>query len=143
MLVVNENHIKGLNMVIKAVSRKFNFIVGWEIENLKYEHTLFINILVDLKKVLEYYNQPPDLELDPYYKKNGASLVQSVFKDTVSSFSKDKEAWDKQFSERYKERKEIVDGINNLYLQIPETFQLLNNEYKIPVIINIEVFKFV
>jgi len=53
-----EIQMKGINLVVKALSKKFPFVTGWELSDRWdiYFNIIFINLIVDLEKVGEYYN---------------------------------------------------------------------------------------
>ena len=53
-----DNQLKGINLVIKGVAKRYNFITGWELAKDwdKYPSMLLINLIVDLEKVGKYYD---------------------------------------------------------------------------------------
>ena len=51
------NEIRGVDLIVKALKKKYNFIQGWEPDDeyMKYDNTLFIHLLVDYDKVSDYF----------------------------------------------------------------------------------------
>jgi hypothetical protein len=51
--------IKGLDLVVKGVSKKFPYIVGWEKSEVfeKYQTQMFIDLIVDMTKLSEYFDK--------------------------------------------------------------------------------------
>jgi len=120
----DEDKEKGINLVIKALSKKFPFIIGWELaENFdKYKIFYLINLIIDLEKVGEFYN----VEMDSFFLKqwNSDSLYQTPYILTYSEAKKD----DRNRSET----KKIEEVLNNFYNRIPEKFSIffdMTNNY--------------
>jgi hypothetical protein len=51
------NEIRGVDLIVKSLMKKYNFIQGWEPDDeyMKYDNTLFIHLLVDYDKVSDYF----------------------------------------------------------------------------------------
>ena len=67
---------KGIDVVVSILNKQYPFIVGWE-KNGDWEEStyyLYIDLVVDYKKVMEVYGLP----LKPYYINypNGTKLSQ-------------------------------------------------------------------
>ena len=70
------NEIRGIDLVVKALKKKYDFIIGWEPVNdyRKYHNTLFIAIKMDMEKVSDYFGfrirpviKKLMLDKDPYW----------------------------------------------------------------------------
>ena len=51
------NEIRGVDLIVKSLKKKYNFIKGWEPvdDYTKYYNTLFIHLLVDYDMVSDYF----------------------------------------------------------------------------------------
>ncbi len=51
------NEIKGVDLVVKSLMKKYNFIIGWEPDEtyMNYDYTLYINLKVDYDMVSDYF----------------------------------------------------------------------------------------
>jgi hypothetical protein len=60
-----EKQMKGINLAVKALAKKFPFVTGWELSDNWDIHfnIININLIVDLEKVREYYN----VEISDYW----------------------------------------------------------------------------
>jgi hypothetical protein len=60
-----EKQMKGINLAVKALAKKFPFVTGWELSDNWDRHfnLININLIVDLEKVGEYYN----VEINDYW----------------------------------------------------------------------------
>ena len=54
---ITPNETRGIDLIVKALKKKYNFITGWSLENnyMEYDNTLFINLIIDIEKVSDYY----------------------------------------------------------------------------------------
>jgi hypothetical protein len=57
---LNPKQIKGIDLVVKAVSKQFPYIVGWKKSEVfdKYQTQMFIDLIVDMTKLSEYFDRP-------------------------------------------------------------------------------------
>lgn len=62
-----DKQIRGIDLTIKALSKKFPFIEGWEFTEdfIKYDVSLYINLYVDLDELKEYVGEK---EVKEYYR---------------------------------------------------------------------------
>jgi len=72
----SDKQIKGINMAVKALSSDYDFITGWELGEKAYEYgaVIFIDLIVDLDKVNEFYFDdkgnpvgPPETQIPDSY----------------------------------------------------------------------------
>lgn len=123
----NDNQIKGIDLTIKAITKKYPFIKGWKfIDNYqKWKSSLYLNIIVDWFEVGKFYGK----EIKPYYEesiKNGewieSSIIDSyMFKNPSSTDSGFQEFFDKS----YTESKKISTLLNTIYSSLPSEFQIM------------------
>lgn len=122
-----EKQIRGIDLAIKATTKKYPFILGWEfIDNFeKWKSKIYINIFVNWEEVRKFYNQEwsehwsGDLNKGTEIK---SSLIKSyVFKNP--SFS-DREEYEKWLDDSYDKTKQIEGLINLIYVSLPEEFQI-------------------
>ena len=63
------NEIKGVDLVVKSLMKKYNFIIGWKPDEnyMKYHYTLFINLKIDYDMVSDYFG----IRIRPTIKNKG------------------------------------------------------------------------
>ena len=51
------NEIRGIDLIVKSLKKKYNFITGWNVDDndLRYDNTLFIGLTIDSEKTSDYY----------------------------------------------------------------------------------------
>lgn len=128
---LTEKQIRGIDLVVKSASKKYPFILGWSFfpEWKKYEAHLYIDLYVDWNLISQYYNEP----IRRFY----AEHPEIVFGHTSSLFSYlgSDEAWDddkgrdKHFMEGYNHGVQIKNFFTNLYLALPEEYQVFYNHH--------------
>lgn len=104
----NELLIEGLNLIIKKLSKIYPFVIGWEFDEdyLKYKTTLFLNLIIDYDKLIQFY---PELKMSSHIKRYIRDLGQYKsynFKTNISSESQNLDFGDKE---------KIDSLINNSY----------------------------
>lgn len=110
-----DNQLKGINLVIKGVAKKYDFITGWELAEDwdKYPSMLLINLIVDLEKVGEYY----DVKMQDYWLEEWKSddFVDSHYILNLS---------EKRTLNSGDEKNKLENKINELYKLIPDNFSV-------------------
>jgi len=114
---LNPNQIKGLDMVVRGIRKKFPFIIGWEKSEVfdKYQTQMFINLIVDMNKLSKYYNGPikhywvDDLEQGRSDSGGGTFYLENH--EDIEKIS-------------LKNRREIESFINDVYVLLPKQFQV-------------------
>lgn len=117
---LNPKQIKGLDLVVKALSKKYPYIAGWEKSEFfdKYETQMFINLIVDMNKLSKYFDRPiksywvEDLEVGRTDYNAGAYYLNDS--DELDDIV-------------VKQRKEIETRINDSYKLLPKEFQVWVN----------------
>jgi hypothetical protein len=125
---ITEEKIKGINMTIKGLSKKFPFIKGWEfISNYeKYTSNLYINLYVDFKEAAKFYNK----EFNSYHEKEYNEKPETLKTSTLSVYIGNEKPnyrtkeWDDMIEYYSNEKRKINDNLNNLYQRLPEEFQV-------------------
>lgn len=121
-----KNQIKGIDLTIKAISKKYPFIKGWRfIDNYQqWKAHLYIDIIVNWDEVAEFYGK----EVKPYWQvafKNGdkvdSSLIDSYMFDNPSHTE---EGYQEYFDKSFMETKKIGTLINSIYSSLPKEFQV-------------------
>lgn len=123
----SEEQIKGLDLSIKALSKRYKFIKGWKfIENYnQWKAYLYINIIVDWSEVAKFYNK----EFKPYWEEsfNKGEKIESSLIDTyifVNPSSTDSD-YQSYFEKSFEETKKIERQLNSIYSSLPTEFQIL------------------
>ena len=110
----------GINIIVKGASKKYPFIVGWELPSNaeKYEFTTYINLLVSPNKLKEYFNK----ELKKSFYSNESSSLSSFF--VTPDPWEEKEKWEEEFEYFYNIKKEIQRYLRSYYDAVPEEYSL-------------------
>jgi hypothetical protein len=119
---LNDIQIKGIDMVIRAIMKKYKFIKGWELYpgHEKYDSTIFINVIMDYQEFADTHNY----YIQPVNWKRSAS-------NPATYLGRDKKDYDSMYHEKdkslYDEVKLIKEDIEvttkELYRNLPEEFQ--------------------
>jgi hypothetical protein len=122
---LSNNQIRGIDLVVKSVSKKYPFIKGWTLPHHweKYQAHLYINVYVDWNEVSKFYN----LQFKEYYDK---VKNETIFEDTSSilayfgSYEWGSPEQTEHFEKSYNEGVKIRNLVKGLYEALPEEFQL-------------------
>jgi hypothetical protein len=129
------NQIRGIDLIVKSIKKKYNFITGWNLEDdyMDYDNTLFINLDIDSEKTSDYYG----FILRPTIKRlmddrNPDWYGRSISNPTV--FLDTPEGND----DGYQSKKHMNEMANTLYKQLPEKLQrrYTSGEYEHLVTLN-------
>jgi hypothetical protein len=137
------NEIRGVDLIIKSLMKKYKFIQGWkpDDEYMKYDNTLFINLLIDYDKVSDYFGM----------------VIRPLIKKLLND--KDPEWWGREvysltafldepegYTGGYDTKKQMNDLSYYLYKQLPPQlqrtyiFESFRGEEDIPVVLKIHGF---
>jgi hypothetical protein len=110
-----QNIQKGIDLTIKFLSKKFPFIVGWKFADPidKYEHSIYINLKVDLEKVKEYYG----LDLDDIYEKYPDFIYDE---ESTKAYPFSALKYDGVIEDAYLESKDIWIMLDSIYGDMPD-----------------------
>ena len=113
----NRETLLGIDIAIKAVSKKYNFIVGWKLTDdaEKYNFIVYINLLINLDKTSEYFNKPITRKM------GGRTSGLNSFFSTLDPL-KDKEEWDKEWEFFYFFKKQIERDLYSVYESLPDEY---------------------
>lgn len=127
MSKLTEEQLTGLNIVIKSVSKKYYFIVGWKLDkdNEKYEHATYIDLIVNLKKLSEYYNMPI------HSKMGGVTSGLNCFFASYDPLTQKKE-WEELWEFFHKEKNKLQEDFMNIYETIPDEYLIKKTDSKNP-----------
>jgi hypothetical protein len=61
MIQLTKKQLRALDIMVKALSKKYPFIIGWKPSHdfLKYDTMVNINYIVDYKKLADFFNSKP------------------------------------------------------------------------------------
>ena len=138
------NEIRGLDLIIKSLKKKYNFITGWSPvdDYLKYDNTLFLSLDIDMEKVSDYYG----FRIRPIIKQFMLDKDAYWFGRDISNPTVFLDLPDNN-DEGYQSKVRMNELSNTLYKQLPEKLQrtyvykLYNGEQIYPVVINIHSFR--
>lgn len=127
----NEKQIKGIDLCVRAVTKQFKFIKGWELSpNYKdYVAGLYINLFVDWREVAEYF----DVQINPFYLNyykdhkdfNSSSLGSHMLpKDVNSIFDYTEKQKSELHEKSFKVYMKIYNMLNSFYKSLPENMQI-------------------
>ena len=114
---LNPSQIKGLDLVVKGVSKKYPYIIGWEKSDVfeKYQSQMFINLIVDMTKLSEFHNG----EIKPYWVEDleigrndssGGTFFLENHEDVQEIASTN--------------RRNLEKRINDIYKSLPKEYQV-------------------
>jgi hypothetical protein len=118
---LNDKQLKGIDMVIRAIMKKYKFIKGWELypDHEQYDSVIFLNVIMDYQEFADTYNY----YIQPINWRRSAS-------SPATYLGRDKEDYNKDYIDKdkslYQEIKSIKDDIENtireLYTNLPQEF---------------------
>jgi len=114
----------GINIAVRGVSKKYPFIVGWELSETAedYNFTTYINLLINLNKIKDFFGR----ETRPRFYSNSSGSLTS-FIETPDPWEQ-KEEWQNDFDFFFEVKKEIQRGLTNYYQSVPEEYSLFIGE---------------
>jgi hypothetical protein len=137
------NEIRGIDLIIKSLKKKYNFITGWSpVEDYtKYDNTLFLSLDIDMEKVSDYYG----FRIRPTIKQFMIDKDDYWFGRDISNPTIFLDLPDNN-DEGYQTKVRMNQLSNTLYKQLPEklqrryTFTGTYDQKEYPVVINIHSF---
>jgi hypothetical protein len=114
---MSEIQVKGVNMVIKALMKRYEFIKGWELtdEHENYENILFINIIMDYQEFADNHKY--------YFERLKYSKIKSY--GIVPYVERTKGVTDNELkNEVIQVRTDIEDSINIFYDSLPDEYKV-------------------
>ena len=138
------NEIKGIDLIIKSLKKKYKFITGWSPDEdyQKYNNTLFLTLDIDMDKVSDYYG----FRIRPLIKKFMEDKESEWFGRDISNPTVFLDLPDNN-DEGYQSKVRMNELSNTLYKQLPEklqrryVYESFNGENIYPVVINIHSFR--
>jgi hypothetical protein len=117
----SNKQLKGINMAVKALSSDYDFITGWELGEKAYEYgaVIFIDLIVDLDKVNEFYLDDgiltPETQISDYWLKRWRK-DDNQYMYFILGFS------DVEGEVNRSESRNLKNELDAYYQQIPEIF---------------------
>jgi hypothetical protein len=130
----SNKQLKGINMAVKALSSDYDFITGWELGEKAYEYgsVIYIDLIVDLDKVNEFYLDkgiltvqefddkgnpvgPPETQISDYWLKRWRK-DDNQYMYFILGFS------DVEGEVNRSESRNLKNELDAYYQQIPEIF---------------------
>ena len=137
------NEIRGIDLIVKSLKKKYNFIQGWEPDDeyMKYDNTLFIHLLVDYDMVSDYFG----MRIRPSIKtllnlKDPEWWGKEIY--SLTAFLDEPEG----YTGGYDTKTRMRDLSEHLYQQLPPQlqrtyiFESVRGEEEIPVVLKIHGF---
>jgi hypothetical protein len=119
--ILDDKQIKGVDMVIKAICKKYKFIKGWELypKHEDYNSVIFIHIFMDYQEFANTYNY----YIQPINWRRSASTPAPYLGRNKEDYDKPYSLKDKTVYEEVKEIKEDIENtIQELYIKLPNEF---------------------
>jgi hypothetical protein len=110
---------KGLDLTIKLAKSEYPFIIGWKYSSPEGRFSLYINIICDIEKTLEFFNS----ELKPFYENNLTYVLGETF---AYPFSITKLSNELSREEQFKIYMEMQENIMDIYNIIPTNLKPTN-----------------
>lgn len=139
---LSKNELRGITLVTQALSKKFKFIDGWQLNKNShlYKAVLFIDLIVDPQEFIKYYNLNEE-DIDPIlFKKFSENTLFSLTNfSSIFDAPEGRKIWDEKFDFFYEEKQIMEKQLESFYEMIPENLQK-KNQYDRPVGISISNF---
>lgn len=121
----SKKQIKGIDITIKSVSKKYPFVKGWRFDEgfMNYDSIIYIDLFVDYNKVAEFYND----KIHPIFIHDEKPLSSSLLMYFLSKnpiTSDDREEKDKYFEMMYNQNQTIKKYVNFVYENLPDEFAI-------------------
>jgi hypothetical protein len=120
---LNDKQMRGIDMVINAIMKKYKFLKGWELypDHEKYDSVIFLNVIMDYQEFADTYK---------YYTEPNRYTFKRTASNPATYMGRDKKDYDSMYHEKdkslYNEVKLIKEDIENttkeLYYNLPEEF---------------------
>ena len=113
---MSEIQVKGVNLVIKALMKRYDFIKGWELTDVheNYDNILFINIIMDYQEFADNHKY--------YFERLYYSKIKSY--GIVPYIERTKGVTDNELkNEVMQVRQDIEDSINIFYDSLPDEYK--------------------
>ena len=113
---MSEIQVKGVNLVMKALMKRYEFIKGWEPypQHENYENILFIEIIMDYQEFADNYKY--------YFHRLKYSQVKSY--GIVPYIEREQGVTDSDLENHVKQiREDIEESINILYQSLPDEYK--------------------
>jgi len=139
---LSENEVRGVTLVVKALSNKFRFIDGWQSNEYsdKYDVVLFIDLIVNPQKFIKYYNLSEENIDERIYGKFKETTLFSLTRFALPWGDEEiKKLWDEKFDFFYEEKKIMDRELEEFYDMIPESLQK-KNKFELPISISVSHF---
>jgi len=139
---LSEDEVRGVTLVVKALSNKFKFIDGWQLNEHsdRYDVVLFIDLIVNPQKFIKYYNLSEDIIDKRLYEKFKETTLFNLTNFALPWGDEEaKKFWDEKFDFFYEEKKIMDKKLDDFYEMIPETMQK-KNKYNLPISISVSHF---
>jgi hypothetical protein len=113
---------KGIDVVISLVNKTYPFIVGWERANNwdSTKYFFYVNLIVDHKKVKEYYNLP----FRDYYEKYPEELENLIKNKTTLAYPTSILDYGLN-DDQYDISKKIKETVEDSYELIPNEYKMM------------------
>jgi hypothetical protein len=110
---------KGVNIALKMLSKKYDFIDGWELADPadKYKYTVFINLFVSLEKVKKYYG----IDISDSYKRISDHIYNTEYSKAYPFSALD---YEKVLEDPYKINKKLTSTFEEIYDDLPDHLKM-------------------
>ena len=110
---------KGVNLALKMLSKKYDFIDGWELADPvdKYKYTVFINLFVSLEKVKKYYG----IDISDSYKRISDHIYNTEYSKAYPFSALD---YEKVLEDPYKINKKLTSTFEEIYDDLPDHLKM-------------------
>ena len=139
---------KGIDVVVSILNKQYPFIVGWE-KNGDWEEStyyLYVDLVVDYKKVMEFYGLP----LKSFYINYPDAIGELISKGEAFAYPTSLLDFEQTGKDPYLESKEIKNTLEESYELIPIEYKLIYEKQsifgdmmQIPKEVNVIHYRFV
>ena len=134
------NERRGIDLVVKALKKKYDFITEWNLEDdyMEYPNTLFINLSIDSEKVSDYYG----FRIRPTIKRLMADKESDWYRRSISNPTVYLDLPEGN-DDGYQSKVRMNELANTLYKQLPQKLQRTYTSGEYEHLVNLSIFNFI
>jgi len=122
----NDKQIKGIDITIKGISKKYPFIKSWKFSKdyKNYTMNLYLDFFIDWIELGDFFKYP---KMDDFYKIRYDKQEDKFLKTSTFGvfFEEDKGLSREDFlNGTYDDKKKFTEDMNKLYVNLPKEYQI-------------------
>ncbi len=127
----NKTHLRGLELAVNSVKKKFSFIKGWKLNESyeKYEAVIYVDFYIDIEQLSNDVKYPISRYFKQFIDNKEYNSIKSsslgVFFDVVDCpEGQYEQCYEEKFQYFYAIKKSLNDRLDESYNMLPEEFKI-------------------